>query len=56
MTAPTFTSKDRNAAPTIRDALEHRALPCWISDRDIGPGENLQASIVEAIRYRQINR
>jgi hypothetical protein len=49
MTAPIFISKDR-------DALKDRGLPGWISHRDIGPGENFQASIVEAIRYRQINR
>ena len=56
MTAPIFISKDRSAAHTIRDAVEHRGFTGWISDRDIGPGENFQASIVEAIRYRQINR
>jgi hypothetical protein len=56
MTTPIFISKYRNAAHTIRDGLEHRDLPGWMSDRDIGPGENFQTSIVEAIPCRQINR
>jgi hypothetical protein len=56
VTAPIFVSKDRNAAHTIRDALEHRGFPGWMSECGVGWGENFQASIVEAIRYRQINR
>jgi hypothetical protein len=56
MTAPIFIGKHRSAAHTIRDGSEHRGFPGWISDRDIRPDENFQASIVEAIRYRQINR
>jgi hypothetical protein len=45
-----YASKDRAAAHTICDALEHRGFDCWIADRDIGPGENFQVSIVHAIR------
>jgi TPR repeat protein len=45
-----YASKDRAAAHTICDALEHRGFNCWIADRDIGPGENFQVSIVHAIR------
>jgi hypothetical protein len=45
-----YASKDRAAAHTICDALEHRGFVCWMADRDIGPGENFQVSIVHAIR------
>src|SRR5712691_8134763 len=53
MTASVFishASQDRNIARTICDALEGRGLSCWISTRDIGPGENFQVAIVRAIR------
>ena len=49
-----FATKDRNAAHTICDALEHRGFNCWIADRDIGPGENFQISIVHAIRSAKV--
>jgi hypothetical protein len=42
-------SKDRRIAETICDALESRDIPCWMSSRDIGPGQNYQEAIVEAI-------
>src|SRR6185312_6942489 len=43
-------SRDRKIAQTIAAALEHRGFRCWISSRDIGPGENFQEAIVRAIR------
>jgi hypothetical protein len=43
-------SRDRKIAQTISGALEHRGFRCWISSRDIGPGENFQEAIVRAIR------
>ena len=49
-----YASKDRAAAHTICDALEHRGFDCWIADRDIGPGENFQVSIVHAIRSAKV--
>jgi TIR domain len=45
-----FASKDRQTAMTICHALEARGQKCWISCRDIHPGENYQESIVHAIR------
>jgi hypothetical protein len=45
-----FASKDRQTAMTICHALEARGQQCWISCRDIHPGENYQESIVRAIR------
>ena len=43
-------SKDSKAALTICDAIEARGYACWISSRDIDPGENFQEAIVRAIR------
>src|SRR3984957_6671213 len=53
MSAAVFIShatKDRAIARTICEALERRGLNCWISSRDIQPGENFQVAIVRAIR------
>jgi hypothetical protein len=57
MSAPIFisySSRDRNTALTICQALENRGLSCWISCRDIGAGENFQVSIVRAIRAAKV--
>jgi TolB-like protein len=43
-------SADFKNARAICDALEKRGLPCWISARDVGPGEDFQEAIVQAIR------
>ena len=45
-----FSSKDAKAALTICGAIEARGYACWISSRDVGPGENFQGEIVRAIR------
>jgi flagellar biosynthesis GTPase FlhF len=42
-------SKDNKFARAICAALENRGLPCWISSRDVGPGENFMDAIVNAI-------
>src|SRR3984885_3217920 len=47
-------SRDRKMAQTISAALEHRGFRCWISSRDIGPGENFQEAIVHAIRGSRV--
>jgi hypothetical protein len=49
-----YASIDRKIAETICDALQARGLPCWISCRDIGPGENFQEAIVAAIRSARV--
>jgi hypothetical protein len=43
-------SKDHKVAMAVCTALESRGHSCWMSSRDIGPGENFQGSIVRAIR------
>ena len=45
-----FAAQDRKVAMTLCAALESRGFPCWISARDILPGENFQVAIVRAIR------
>lgn len=47
-------SKDRETALRICGALEEKGIRCWISSRDIGPGENFGAAIVRAIRAAKV--
>ena len=52
-TRPAFVSyatADRKQALSVCTALEKRGTPCWISCRDVAPGENYQEAIVRAIR------
>ncbi|HSV03362.1 MAG TPA: toll/interleukin-1 receptor domain-containing protein, partial [Phenylobacterium sp.] len=49
-----FASQDRKVAMTLCSALESRGFKCWISARDIQPGENFQSAIVRAIRQAKI--
>lgn len=49
-----YSSQDREIALTVCEALENRGVSCWISCRDIGPGENFQVSIVRAIRAAKV--
>ena len=43
-------SRDNKVARTLCEALEQRGVTCWISSRDIGPGDNFQEAIVRALR------
>lgn len=45
-----FSSRDRRTAKLVCKELEKRGLPCWISSRDVTPGENYQAAIARAIK------
>jgi uncharacterized protein YecT (DUF1311 family) len=45
-----FSSKDLKTATAICGALESRGHSCWMSSRDVQPGENYQGAIVRAIR------
>lgn len=49
-----FASQDRKVANTLCQALEGRGFKCWISSRDILPGENFQVAIVRAIRKAKL--
>jgi hypothetical protein len=50
----TCSSKDQKVSRTICAALENRGLTCWISSRDVKPGQNFQEQIVKAIRAAKI--
>ena len=50
----TYSSKDQKVARTICTALENRGLACWISSRNVQPGQNFQEQIVKAIRAAKI--
>lgn len=43
-------SADVTAAQALVAALEAAGAPCWISSRDVAPGENFQEAIVRALR------
>ena len=44
-----FSSKDEPIAREVVDSLEASGLKCWISLRDVLPGQNYQEAIVQAI-------
>ena len=50
----TYSSKDQKVARTICAALENRGLSCWISSRNVKPGQNFQEQIFEAIHAAKI--
>ena len=57
MAAPVFisySSKDRQIAQTLCQALEARGQNCWIAGRDVRPGENFQEAIVRALREARV--
>ena len=45
-----YATKDRKTATSVCRAIEDRGIPCWISARDVAPGENYQEEIVHALR------
>jgi len=49
-----YSSKDSKIAASICSALEARGHQCWMSSRDVRPGENFQGAIVRAIREARV--
>lgn len=49
-----FSSKDRDVADRICGDLERRDIPCWISSRNVPPGMDFQAAIVDALKQTKI--
>ncbi|WP_187278187.1 toll/interleukin-1 receptor domain-containing protein [Methylobacterium sp. WL7] len=43
-------SRDQKIADALRQAIENRGFVCWISGRDIGPGEGFQDVIVRSLQ------
>jgi hypothetical protein len=44
-----FSSKDEAVARRVVEFLEAKGLDCWISSRDVPPGQNYQETIVQAL-------
>lgn len=49
-----FSSRDRRTAKLVCKELEKHGLRCWISSRDVQPGENYQSAIVRAIKSARV--
>jgi hypothetical protein len=47
-------SKDKQIADAVCAALEARGIRCWVAPRDILPGKNWGASIIEAIKGARV--
>ncbi len=45
-----YATADRKQALSVCKAIERRGTKCWLSSRDVGPGENYQEAIVRALR------
>jgi tetratricopeptide (TPR) repeat protein len=45
-----YATADRKQALSVCKALERRGTVCWISTRDVAPGENYQEAIVRSLR------
>jgi tetratricopeptide (TPR) repeat protein len=45
-----YATADRKQALAVCKAIERRGTKCWISSRDVPPGENYQEAIVRALR------
>lgn len=46
-----YATEDRKHALSICKQIESRGTSCWISTRDVAPGENYQEAIVGSIRH-----
>lgn len=44
-----YSSKDEDFAKKLVNDIEKRGLKCWMSCRDILPGEDYQSAIVNAM-------
>ena len=49
-----FSSLDSDKAEAVCERLEAEGSRCWISLRDVKPGQNYQAAIVQAIKRAKI--
>src|SRR6476469_8177657 len=45
-----YATADRKQALAVCKAIERRGTACWISSRDVPPGENYQEAIVHSLR------
>jgi tetratricopeptide (TPR) repeat protein len=45
-----YATADRKRALSVCEAVESRGISCWISTRDVAPGENYQEAIARSVR------
>lgn len=45
-----YSSKDADVAKRVCEFLEENGMPCWIAPRNVDPGANYPAQIVQSIR------
>ena len=45
-----YATADRKQALSVCESIESRGITCWISTRDVAPGENYQEAIVRSLR------
>ena len=50
----THSSRDYKQSRAVVDVLEKNGIPCWISERDIGAGDNYGDAIVDAIESAKV--
>jgi tetratricopeptide (TPR) repeat protein len=46
-----YATADRTKALSVCKAVERRGTRCWISTRDVAPGDNYQEAIVQSLRH-----
>ncbi len=49
-----YSSKDKGVADAVCAGLEAQGIRCWIAPRDVGPGQDWAATIVDAIEQCRI--
>lgn len=49
-----FASADQKSALAVCEGLERKGVRCWVSTRDVSPGENYQAAIVQALQSARV--
>jgi len=49
-----YSSKDKPAADAVCATLESRGIRCWIAPRDVLPGEEYAAALVNAIHESRL--
>ena len=49
-----YSSKDKPTADAVCATLESRGIRCWIAPRDVVPGEEYAAALVNALRESRL--
>jgi len=49
-----YSSEDKTVADTVCAGLESHNIPCWLAPRDVEPGQDWAATIVDAIEHCRI--